>query len=45
MRAGDIVMVSILGFVHRNARVAMALGVVAFVMSTAGAIGWMTAPV
>lgn len=45
MRAGDIVMVSILDFVHRNARIATALGVVVLAVSTAGAIGWMTAPV
>jgi hypothetical protein len=38
-------MASILYFVHRNARVATALGVVAFAVSTAGVIGWMTAPV
>jgi len=36
---------SILDFMHRNGRVATALGVVLFAVSTAGAIGWMTAPV
>jgi hypothetical protein len=45
MRPGSMFMVSILDFVHRNARVATALGVVFFAVSTAGAIGWMTAPV
>ncbi len=38
-------MADILYFVHRNARFATALGVVIFAVSTAGAIGWMTAPV
>jgi hypothetical protein len=45
MRPGSIVMGSLLYFVHRNARVAMTLGVVVFAVSMAGAIGWMTAPV
>jgi len=38
-------MVSILDFVHRNARGATAVSVVIFAVSAAGAIGWMTAPV
>jgi len=36
---------SILYFVSRNARIAVALGVVFAAVSAAGAIGWMTAPV
>ncbi len=36
---------NILDFVTRNGRIATALGVVVFAVSTAGAIGWMTAPV
>ncbi|CAN5274007.1 hypothetical protein BH10PSE2_BH10PSE2_23960 [soil metagenome] len=32
-------------FMHRNARIVAALGVVAACVSTAGAIGWLTAPV
>ena len=38
-------MTGILDFVHRKARIATALSVVVFVVSAAGAIGWMTAPV
>lgn len=32
-------------FVHRNARVALAVGIVAAAVGAAGAIGWITAPV
>ncbi len=36
---------SVLYYVSRNARVAMAVGIVLACVSTAGAIGWITAPV
>lgn len=45
MRTGDFNMFSVLDFIHRNARIATALSVVVVAVSTAGAIGWMTAPV
>jgi len=35
----------VLEYVSRNVRVAMALGIVFACVSTAGAIGWLTAPV
>lgn len=38
-------MAGILGFMSRNARIAVAIGVVAAAVGGAGAIGWMTAPI
>jgi len=35
----------IFNFIHRNARVALAVGVIAAAVSAAGAIGWITAPI
>lgn len=35
----------ILYFVHRNARIAVVVGVVMAVVGAAGAIGWLTAPI
>ena len=32
-------------FIHRNARIALAVGIVAAGVSIAGVIGWMTAPI
>ncbi|MBB4083048.1 hypothetical protein GGR12_001914 [Brevundimonas lenta] len=32
-------------FIHRNARIALAVCIVAGAVSAAGAIGWITAPV
>ncbi len=32
-------------FIHRNARIVVALAIVAAAMGGAGAIGWLTAPV
>ena len=32
-------------FIHRNARIALAIGIVAAGVSAAGLIGWMTAPI
>lgn len=44
-RSGEDVMAGILDFMHRNARIAVALGVVVGAVGAAGAIGWLTAPV
>lgn len=38
-------MAGILGFVSRNARIAVAIAIVATAMGGAGAIGWLTAPI
>lgn len=38
-------MTVILGFMSRNVRIAVAIGVVATAVCTAGAIGWLTAPI
>ena len=35
---------NILYFLHRNARIAVVIGLVAAAMGGAGAIGWITAP-
>ena len=45
MPMGDFNMANVLDFIHRNARIATALSMVVVAVSTAGAIGWMTAPV
>ncbi len=42
---GELVMFSVFQFIHRNARVAFAVGIVAAAVSTASIIGWITAPV
>lgn len=36
---------SLMYFIHRNARIVVAVAVVAAAMGAAGTIGWMTAPV
>lgn len=38
-------MAGILGFMSRNARIAIAAAVVAAAVGGAGAIGWITAPI
>ena len=38
-------MAGLLGFMSRNARVAVAIAVVAATLGSAGAIGWLTAPI
>lgn len=41
---GEDDMTSILGFMSRNVRIALAAAIVAGCVGAAGAIGWMTAP-
>lgn len=38
-------MAGILGFMSRNARIAVAAAIVAAAVGGAGAIGWLTAPI
>lgn len=38
-------MAAVLGFMSRNMRIAVAIGVVAAAVGGAGAIGWITAPI
>jgi len=35
----------IFDFIHRNARIALAIGVVTAAVGAAGAVGWITAPI
>jgi hypothetical protein len=32
-------------FIHRNARIALAIGIVTAMVGAAGAVGWITAPI
>ena len=38
-------MFGVFQFIHRNARIALAVGIVTAAVSTASVIGWITAPV